>query len=97
MIDKCYIDSLVKDSLEKLELGTKSIEGIPKRFIPDCYQETILLGKRILELDDKPNEKDFLRFVFNCQDIHTSISYIALAFDSSHRRFLYEIEGVTDY
>ena len=97
VIDKCYIDSLVKDSLEKLELGTKSIEGIPKRFIPDCYQETILLGKRILELDDKPNEKDFLRFVFNCQDIHTSISYIALAFDSSHRRFLYEIEGATDY
>lgn len=97
VIDKYYIDSLVKESLEKLELGTESMEGIPKRFIPDCYQETISLGKKILELGEKPNEKDFLRYVFNCQSIHTSISNIALAFDSSHRRLFYEIEGVADY
>ena len=62
--------------LEKLEEGNIFLADIPKRFIPDCYQETISLGKRILEFEDKLNEKDFIRYIFNCQDIHTSICFV---------------------
>ena len=97
LLDKYYINSLVKPTLDKLEEGNIFLANIPKRFIPDCYQETISLGKRILELDNMPNEEDFFRYIFNCQIIHTSICGIAMAFDPSHRRLLYEIEGVYDY
>ena len=96
-MDKVQVDELIRPAVSKLEDGWKKIGEIPMRFIQDNYQETISLGKMILADETMPEMMIFWRFISNCINIQNSVGLIALRFDASHMRILYECEGTADY
>lgn len=97
MWDKEGLDALVVPVIKKLESGRTKFGNIPRRFIPDLFDETIKLGYEILTATSVPDHNKFIRFCGNCKIIQHSVENIALVFDASHLRLLYEIEGSADF
>lgn len=97
LIGKDQADAIIKPTVSKLEASTKRLGHIPRRFIPDYLEDTIKLGKDILELKEMPCDDRFFKYIANCKTIQASVENIALRFDDSHLRWLYEYDGTADY
>lgn len=97
LFDKTGINVLIEPMVKKLIEGTNKFGDIPRRFIPDIFEQTISLGKSILENKNMSDKKDIIKFIANCSIIQTSVEVIASRFDSTYLRILYEVEGSADF
>lgn len=71
-----------------------------------CYEEMNLediknsvkgIKEKLEEATSKPDVKVYQMLIADCMMIKSSIQTIALRFDESHLRFLYEFEGFADF
>ena len=97
LMDKKGLDSIIKPITQKLISATGKFGKIPRRFIPDFFEDTIELGTKLLNDSELPNRDAFFTFLKNCNIIQSSVEIIAERFDASYLRTLYEAEGSADY
>ncbi len=94
---KSGVNAIVEPLVQKLIEAIDKFGNIPRRFIPDFYEQTIDIGKDILNDSNLPDTDKFISFIHNCRMIQNSVELIASRFDSSYLRFLYEFDGSADF
>lgn len=97
LMDKEGIDLIINPITQKLISATGKFGQIPRKFIPDFFEETISLGIQILNDSEIPDRDVFLMFLRNCKMIQSSVEIIATRFDASYLRTLYEVDKTADY
>lgn len=97
LMSKDGIDATIEPMINKLVKATDKFGQIPRRFIPNFFEETIEIGNKILMHKNLPEQNDFMKFIINCTIIQTSVEIIASRFDEAHLRFLYELDGSADF
>lgn len=90
---KYSVKGIVKHTEDAIEKSTY----IPQEYLSQNMQELINLVKEIEDCDKKPELEDYRKIIKYCSEIKLSMEAISLRFDSSHLRFLYEIEGCIDF
>lgn len=97
IMSKEEVVAIVEPMVHKLTVASNRFGQIPNRFIPDVFDQTICIGKEILNNNSLPINDKFMKFIVNCRTIQNSVEYIANRFDDSYLRLLYEIDGSADY
>lgn len=90
-IDESYVRSVVAGAIKKLDRASAARSSIPDFLIPQELDSAKRLGENILNGDcDNDLAHSLFRFVGECNYVRNSIDLIALNFDDSYQRFLYE-------